>query len=35
MQRLRKKLGTQYQGVIQTIFGVGYKATGDFYEDKH
>lgn len=35
IQRLRKKLGSEYQNIIQTIFGVGYKATGDFYEDKH
>ena len=35
VQRLRKKLGPKYQGMIQTVFGVGYKAAGDFYEDEH
>lgn len=30
IQRLRKKLGCEYQNIIKTIFGVGYKATGDF-----
>lgn len=30
IQRLRKKLGSEYQNIIKTIFGVGYKATGDF-----
>ena len=30
IQRLRKKLGSKYQNIIKTIFGVGYKATGDF-----
>lgn len=33
VQRLRKKLGTKYQNVIQTVFGVGYKATGENYEN--
>ncbi|WBW99820.1 response regulator transcription factor [Oceanirhabdus sp. W0125-5] len=35
IQRLRKKLGTDYQKIIHTVFGVGYKAAGDFYEDEH
>lgn len=26
MQRLRKKLGEPYQGLLQTVYGVGYKA---------
>ena len=33
IQRLRNKLGDSYQELIQTIYGVGYKATGgDIYE---
>jgi len=35
IQRLRQKLGTNYQKIIHTVFGVGYKAAGDFYEDQH
>ena len=35
VQRLRKKLGAEYQSIIQTVFGVGYKADGDLHEDKH
>ncbi|MFZ5989715.1 MAG: response regulator [Bacillota bacterium] len=33
VQRLRKKLGQDYQSILQTVFGVGYKAMGDFDED--
>ncbi|MFC5407651.1 response regulator transcription factor [Cohnella soli] len=29
MQRLRKKLGSSGQHILQTVFGVGYKAVGD------
>lgn len=32
IRRLRKKLGTPYETIIQTVHGVGYKAVGDFYE---
>ncbi|MNR62008.1 Transcriptional regulatory protein CseB [compost metagenome] len=26
IQRLRKKLGEPYQNILQTVYGVGYKA---------
>lgn len=29
MQRLRKKLGEPYQELLQTVYGVGYKAVGE------
>lgn len=29
IQRLRRKLGTSHQNLIQTVFGIGYKMTGD------
>jgi DNA-binding response OmpR family regulator len=32
VQRLRSKLGIQYQDLIQTVYGVGYKSIGDVYE---
>ncbi|WML32733.1 response regulator transcription factor [Clostridium sp. OS1-26] len=32
IRRLRQKLGTPYETIIQTVHGVGYKAIGDFYE---
>jgi len=32
VQRLRKKLGN-YQDIITTVHGVGYKATKEYYED--
>ncbi|WFR56137.1 response regulator transcription factor [Anaerocolumna sp. AGMB13025] len=32
VQRLRSKLGMQYQDLIQTVYGVGYKSIGDVYE---
>lgn len=35
IQRLRSKLGEPYQDLIQTVYGVGYKAIGDIYENKH
>lgn len=33
IQRLRKKLGEDYQDVINTVHGVGYKAEKEFYEN--
>lgn len=33
IQRLRKKLGTSFEDMLQTIYGIGYKACGDIYED--
>jgi DNA-binding response OmpR family regulator len=35
VQRIRKKLGATYQDIIQTMHGVGYKATGGFDENQH
>lgn len=35
VQRLRSKLGEKYQELIQTVYGVGYKAIGDIYENKY
>lgn len=35
VQRLRKKLGDAHQNIIQTVFGVGYKAVGETNEDQH
>lgn len=35
VQRLRSKLGEHYQELIQTVFGIGYKAIGDIYENKY
>lgn len=32
VQRLRKKLGSGYEKMIQTVYRVGYKATGEFDE---
>lgn len=32
IQRLRKKLGTPYENIIQTMYRVGYKAIGEIYE---
>lgn len=32
IRRLRQKLGTPYETIIQTVHGVGYKAIGDLYE---
>lgn len=29
IQRIRKKLGTKYSNIIQTVHGIGYKALGD------
>lgn len=29
VQRLRKKLGTTHQNLIQTVFGIGYKMSGE------
>lgn len=34
IQRLRSKLGETYQELIQTVYGIGYKAIGDIYEDR-
>lgn len=34
VQRLRSKLGEPYQQLIQTVYGIGYKAIGDIYEDR-
>ncbi|MDF2514595.1 MAG: two-component system response regulator [Herbinix sp.] len=34
VQRLRSKLGEPYQELIQTVYGIGYKAIGDIYEDR-
>lgn len=33
IQRLRKKLGEDYQDMISTVHGVGYKAAKEFYEN--
>ena len=30
VQRIRKKLGEEYQGLIQTVHGVGYKGVNIF-----
>ncbi len=35
VQRLRSKLGEQYHYLIQTVYGIGYKAIGDTYENKY
>ncbi|MBB6214271.1 DNA-binding response OmpR family regulator [Anaerosolibacter carboniphilus] len=35
VQRLRSKLGEPYQDLIQTVYGIGYKAIGDIYENKY
>ncbi|MCY6369452.1 response regulator transcription factor [Clostridium ganghwense] len=35
IQRLRKKLGQNYQSIIQTVHGVGYKAVGEIYEEQY
>lgn len=35
IQRIRKKLGKRCQDVIQTVFGIGYKAVGDADEGKY
>lgn len=35
IQRLRSKLGEPYQDLIQTVYGIGYKAIGDIYENRH
>ena len=35
VQRLRSKLGETYQDLIQTVYGIGYKAIGDIHENKH
>jgi two-component system alkaline phosphatase synthesis response regulator PhoP len=35
VQRLRSKLGEQYQDLIQTVYGIGYKSIGDIYENKY
>ncbi len=32
IQRLRKKLGSPYENIIQTMYRVGYKAIGEIYE---
>lgn len=33
VQRLRKKLGSSYCGIIQTVHGMGYKAIGGYSEN--
>jgi len=33
MRRLRQKLGTPYENMLQTVHGVGYRATGGLHED--
>jgi two-component system, OmpR family, alkaline phosphatase synthesis response regulator PhoP len=35
IQRLRKKLGTDYSEIIQTVQGIGYKALGGHSENQH
>jgi two-component system alkaline phosphatase synthesis response regulator PhoP len=35
IQRLRKKLGTDYSEIIQTVHGIGYKALGGYSENQH
>lgn len=35
VQRIRSKLGEQYEELIQTVYGIGYKAIGDIYENKY
>jgi two-component system alkaline phosphatase synthesis response regulator PhoP len=32
MRRLRQKLGETYEDMLQTVHGVGYKASGGFHE---
>ena len=32
IQRIRKKLGSPYEDIIQTVYRVGYKAIGEIYE---
>jgi two-component system, OmpR family, alkaline phosphatase synthesis response regulator PhoP len=34
VRRVRQKLG-EYEYILQTVHGVGYKATGDFYEKQY
>ena len=34
VQRIRKKLGEEYQGLIQTVHGIGYKGA-DIFEDRN
>jgi len=33
VQRLRKKLGAEHGDIIQTVYGIGYKAFGGYCED--
>jgi len=33
MRRLRQKLGTTYENILQTVHGVGYKAVGRLHEN--
>ena len=33
VQRVRKKLGKEFDDVIQTVYGIGYKALGGSSED--
>ena len=35
VQRIRKKLGDEHQEILQTVHGVGYKAVGGPYENRH
>jgi len=35
VQRLRKKLGTEYSDVIQTVHGIGYKSIGGYGENQY
>ena len=35
VQRVRKKLGKNYMDVIQTVYGMGYKALGGYSEKRH
>ncbi|MDF2941431.1 MAG: two-component system response regulator [Herbinix sp.] len=34
VQRIRSKLGESYQELLQTVYGIGYKAIGDIYENR-
>ncbi len=35
IQRLRKKLGADYNDIIQTVHGIGYKALGGYSENQY
>ena len=35
IQRIRKKLGSDYQDILQTVHSIGYKASGGSHESQH